>query len=95
METVSTQISGMLETMQKKTRSKSKNKEHDRSIEDEVQKILAVPVNLDKGGQVKIASSNLEGLKLTKRMRKHAKDGASLKRRKLDENDGELRICRR
>ena len=36
--------------MQKKTRSKSKNKEHDRSIEDEVQKILAVPVNLDKGG---------------------------------------------
>jgi hypothetical protein len=85
----------MLETMQKKTRSKSKNKEQDRSIEDEVQKILAVPVNLDKGGQVKIASSNLEGLKLTKRMRKHAREGAGLKRRKIDENDGELRISRR
>ena len=85
----------MLETISKKTRSKSKNKENDKSIEDEVQKILSVPMNLDKGGQVKIASSNLEGVKLTKRMRKHAKDGASLKRRKLDENAGELQICRR
>jgi plasmid stability protein len=74
--------------MQKKTRSKSKNKEHDRSIEDEVQKILAVPVNLDKGGQVKIASSNLEGIKLTKKMRKHGKESTILKRRKLDEKEG-------
>ena len=85
----------MLETIQKKTRSKSKNKEHDRSIEDEVHKILAVPVNLDKGGQVKISSSNLEGLMLTKRIRKLAKEGATLKRRKLNENDSELKICMR
>jgi len=95
METISRQIGDIMQVMQmeSRTRSKTKGENKIKQSDDEIKKLLAEPVQIDKGGQIKIAGSKLEGIMLIKRMRRGLA-GAGYKRLKLDE-EGEACIVPR